>query len=385
MKYGAFTGHVKVAKMHGRRARIAIIGGEGSGKTRGALHIAFGLKAEGGDVAVLSMGENNSEELFASIFPPFLSIDASSPDLLAEARRRYGDDGLPYEGGEGIDPRVLLLALEQVTPALGPDGVLVIDTLSEVWDGFLSRVDERVGESTRKDATRDAWRVVAPVDGGIWDAIGKAPCHIIWIGRADTEAHVVERGGRKTTTYVPTIAKMRARHMFRGDVRILMQRTAGEKIPAANIHSKLDPINGRFVHQITEALGQEIRALLGGGEVASALDNPRLIALADGSALAPDVVAWYLAARQSLPGVQAAVPWLANIAPEKWVSMREGAAATLVARTKAVGDDAAAFLATLGEDAVKTAADRLDLEGEPATWAEAARMGVAMALAGVAP
>lgn len=381
MKYGAFTGHVKIAKMQGRKARIAIIGGEGSGKTRGALHIAFGLKGEGGDVAVLSMGEDSSEELFASIFPPFLSIDASSPDLVAEARRRYGDDGLPYEGGEGIDPRVLLLALEQVAPALGPDGVLIIDTLSEVWDGFLSRVDERVGESTRKDATRDAWRVVAPVDGGIWDAIGGAPCHIIWIGRADTEAHVVERSGRKVTTFVPTVAKMRSRHMFRGDIRIMMQRTVGEKIPTASIHSKLDPLNGRAVQQVTEALGQEIKALLGGGEVADALDNPRLIALADGSNLAPEVVAWYLAARQSLPGVQAAVPWLARFTPEKWVSMREGAAQTLATRAKAV-TDAAAFLATQNEEAVKATADRLGLEGEPAAWVDAARMGVAMSLAG---
>lgn len=381
MKYGAFTGHVKVAKMYGRKARIAIIGGEGSGKTRGALHLAFGLKGEAGDVAILSMGEDTSEKLFASIFPPFLSIDASSPDLLAEAKRRYGDDGLPYEGGEGIDPRVLALALEQVAPALGEGGVLIIDTLSEVWDGFLSRVDERVGESTRKDAARDAWRVVAPVDGGIWDAIGKAPCHVIWIGRADTEAHVVERSGRKVTTYVPTIAKMRARHMFRGDVRILMQRTVGEKIPTATIHSKLDPLNGRFVQQITEELGQEIKALLGGGEEAGVLDNPRLIALADGSGLTPEVVAWYLAARQGLPGAQAAVSWLARFTPEKWVGMREAAVQTLAARAQAVGE-AAAFLAARGEGVVKAVTLRLGLEGEPATWEEPARLGVAMSLAG---
>lgn len=377
--YGAFTGHVRVAKMRGRKARVAITGGDGSGKTRGALHIAFGLKGAG-DVAMLSLGEDGSEDLFASIFPPFLSIDASSPDLLVEARRRFGDDGLPYVGGEGVDPRILLLALEHVAPALGEDGVLIIDTLSEVWDGILSRVDEDVGESTRKDATRSAWGKVAPIDTAIWAAIGKAPCHVIWIVRSDVEAHVVERSGRKVTTYVPTTSKMRARHAFRGDVRIAMQRTVGEKIPTAQIHSRLDTLNGRAVTQVTEALGQEIKALLG-GEEAGALDNPRLIALADGSGLTPEVVAWYLAARQSLPGVQAAVPWLARFTPEKWVGMREGAAQTLAARAKAV-IDAAAFLATQNEDAVKAAADRLGLEGEPAAWEDAARMGVAMSLVG---
>ena len=103
--------------------------------------------------------------------------------------------------------------------------------------------------------------------------------------------------------------------------------------------------------------------------------------LADGSGLTPDVVAWYLAARQSLASMAAAVPWLARFTPEKWVGMREGAAQTLAARAKSV-IDAAAFLATQNEDAVKAAAERLGLEGEPATWEEPARMGVAMSLVG---
>lgn len=147
------------------KARIALAGPAGSGKTWSALAIAQGL---GQSIGVIDT-EKGSARKYAGDFPPFKHLPIYSydprelPKMLAAA------------AGAGLD-------------------VVIIDSISHFWmgtDGMLQQVD-RVTQRSQARNSWAAWKDVNPMEQDMLDAMLTYPGHVIVTMRVKTEYVITE-------------------------------------------------------------------------------------------------------------------------------------------------------------------------------------------------
>ncbi len=163
-----------------RKARIALIGVSGSGKTYSALQLASGLSSQSpqstGKIALIDT-ENASAALYSDIVPfDVCVLKRHAPAEYVKAINFAADHG--YE-------------------------VLVIDSLSHAWagrGGAIEMVDQAAAR-TKSGASFEAWRKVTPEHNALVAAMCEAPLHIIVTMRSKME-HVVEKDDRGKTRIV---------------------------------------------------------------------------------------------------------------------------------------------------------------------------------------
>ena len=166
----ARTGVIHRATRVGAKARIALAGPAGSGKTRTALTIASVLAGDKGTLLV------DTEHREAQFYADDYSFDV-------------------FEWAPPFDPRELILWLRENG---SQHGALIIDSVSHFYNGeggLLSIVDiagERV-----KGNTFAGWKVGTPIQNELIETLRRLPCHVISTLRSKTE-YVVDRdqGGR---------------------------------------------------------------------------------------------------------------------------------------------------------------------------------------------
>lgn len=133
------------------KARVALAGPSGAGKTYSAL-IAATVLAQGGQIAVIDT-ERGSASLYSETFDfDVLELNTYSPKTYTEA----------------------IHAAEQAGYA-----VIVIDSLSHAWEGeggALDMLDQFAGRSGNQFS---AWKDVTPVHRRMVDAMLQSPCHIV--------------------------------------------------------------------------------------------------------------------------------------------------------------------------------------------------------------
>ena len=153
------------------KARIALIGVSGSGKTYSALAIAQAL---GNKIAVIDT-ERGSASKYADRFEfDTLELETFSPLTYVEAIKAAAKAG--YD-------------------------VLVIDSLSHAWsgkEGALEQVD-RAAKRSQSGNSFAAWRDVTPMHNALVDAVLQSPMHLIATMRAKTE-YVLETNERGKQT-----------------------------------------------------------------------------------------------------------------------------------------------------------------------------------------
>jgi hypothetical protein len=140
----------KKAERKKAKLRLALAGPAGSGKTYGALQIAFGL---GGRVAMIDT-ENHSGELYshlgnydvAVIDPPFI------PEKYTEAIREA--ERLGY-------------------------GIIIVDSLTHAWAGQGGLLDIHGNIADRGGNSWTAWRQVTPRHNELVEAMLQSKCHVI--------------------------------------------------------------------------------------------------------------------------------------------------------------------------------------------------------------
>lgn len=157
---GAFV--FRPATKDQQKARVAIQGVSGSGKTWTGLSVAHGL-ANGGRLAVI-----DTERGAASLY---VGVDGIRFDVLQ--MHRY-------------DPRDLVKALAAAANA-GYDSVLV-DSLSHFWkgtDGTLDQVDKAKGRYGNNSFA--GWKEGTPMQNDMIDALLAYPGHVTVTMRAKTE------------------------------------------------------------------------------------------------------------------------------------------------------------------------------------------------------
>lgn len=165
------AGTIRTATRKATKARLAMSGPSGAGKTWTALCIAEVL-APGGRYVLIdtepSDDNNTAAELYADRFS-FDVIDWTDP---------------PF------DPRDLTLTVKDLGNA-GETDVLIVDSASPFWrgeGGSLDIADGRFG----------GWQTATPAQNAMVEAILKAPFHVIFCTRAK-QAYAVEQQGEKQT------------------------------------------------------------------------------------------------------------------------------------------------------------------------------------------
>lgn len=152
------------------KLRLAITGTAGSGKTYGALLVAFGL---GGRVAMIDT-ENGSGDLYSELGDyDICSISA------------------PFSVNKYIE------AIK--TAEAANYDILIIDSLSHAWagEGGLLDMQGRIAETGKKN-NYTAWREVTPLQNKLIDTLLMSQCHIIATLRSKTEyAQIENEQGRK--------------------------------------------------------------------------------------------------------------------------------------------------------------------------------------------
>lgn len=190
------------------KARVALDGPTGSGKTWTALQWARIIAGETGPIGFIDT-ENRSAAHYAP-----------SPRQLAGTepinRLNYWDP--PYVFGHmpwepPYDPIRLTAMIKAAGRELAPDGVLIIDSFSHFWEGeggTLDLVDNAGSRQGGGGGNRFAgWKEGTPAQRGMVDAIIHAPCHVICCMRSKMEyvLDAVEKNGR--SVQVPRKVGMR--------------------------------------------------------------------------------------------------------------------------------------------------------------------------------
>ena len=139
------------------KARIAIYGPAGAGKTFTALSLAAGLAPEGTRVAVVDT-EHGAASKYADRFDfDTMNMDAASVESYIEAIEAAGTAGY---------------------------GVVVLDSITHAWQAVLEDVDRAKAAGANSFAV---WAKHTPRQKRLVNAILRSPCHVVATMRSQTE------------------------------------------------------------------------------------------------------------------------------------------------------------------------------------------------------
>lgn len=255
MQYMELRKAVKRTKM----LRLFLAGVSGSGKTYTSLAVGTALaKLDGDKPVVLFDTEASSAELYADRFD-FLTAQITAP----------------YEPQKFID------AL-QVAGAAGA-GVVIIDSISHAWNGaggLLEMVDafSRQDSGRRGNAFTNGWSKATPIQQKLFEAILRAPFHVIVTARSKTEYAIQkDEKGRDVPVKIGMAPVQRADVEYEFDVmldmdidhvgRVTKSRLAGvaDKVfvkPGADLAAMLyNELQGEPVDSVPAELMQRLNEL----------------------------------------------------------------------------------------------------------------------------
>lgn len=154
------------------KLRLALAGPSGSGKTYGALMLAQGISDR---IAVIDT-ERGSAALYSHM-GDFDTLDLSQP----------------------FSPERYIEAIKAGADHVGPDGVVIVDSLSHEWvgPGGCLEINEVVAKTQTHGNTWAAWAITGARHQKLLDTILNCECHLIATLRSKTETAQVEEKGRK--------------------------------------------------------------------------------------------------------------------------------------------------------------------------------------------
>lgn len=160
------------------KLRMALTGVSGAGKTLGALYIAYGITGNWDKVALIDT-EHERARFYADREDLSTGVFLYAPLLPPYSPERYME------------------AVRQGAEAVGPDGVVIVDSLSHAWNstgGVLEIKDQLVGKGSVNSFT--AWNQAGKLQNSMVNAILAADCHIIVTMRSkmDYVLQVNDRG-----------------------------------------------------------------------------------------------------------------------------------------------------------------------------------------------
>ncbi len=155
---------------------MAIEGPAGSGKTYGALLMAFGITKDWTKIAVID-SENGSADLYANLGPyNVLTISDYNPETYIDAINVCNHAGME---------------------------VIIIDSISHSWDCLLEQHASMAGNSFTN------WNKITPRQNDLIQRILNVPCHVICTMRTKQDYVLSEKNGKMVPEKVGLKAVMR--------------------------------------------------------------------------------------------------------------------------------------------------------------------------------
>lgn len=183
------------ALKHQLKARVAMDGPTGSGKTWTALQWARILAGPDGTVAVI-----DTEERSAEYYAPTPNV---TPVRVNWWDPPYDFSHMPWK--PPYDP----IRLTQVVKAAAPHfDVLIVDSLTHFWTGEGGTLDVVDKAAERSGNSFAGWKVGTPVQNDLIQALTRASCHVLVTMRSKME-YVIEdvesrgRDGKSRIVKVP--------------------------------------------------------------------------------------------------------------------------------------------------------------------------------------
>ncbi|MET7412472.1 AAA family ATPase [Streptomyces rubiginosohelvolus] len=220
------------------KARIAIQGPAGCGKTKTALRMAEGLAKNG--VIALADTERGSAKKYAPV--------PGRPDL--------GGHRFKHVEMDTHDPRHLIDLVRQAEE-IGVE-VLIIDSYSHFWNGKggLLEIVETAGAKAGSGGTFGGWRTGNPIEQQMLDAILNFRGHLIVTMR--TKGDYVIEGKKVTKVGVKAVQREGAEYEF----DVVMDMIEGT---ATVTKTRYTPLDGLCIHHPGEEIGETILDQLGQG------------------------------------------------------------------------------------------------------------------------
>lgn len=219
------------------KARIALEGVSGGGKTFTALAIA---RALGDRIAVIDT-EHKSAKLYADLFKfDWLGLEKFAPDVLVEA-----------------------------LAAASSHDVAIVDSLSHFWmgaDGMLEQVD-RVAKRSGGGGSFPGWKEMRPHERRMIDAMLGFPGHLIVTLRTKSE-WVVEENDRGKKVPKKIGLKAEQRDGLEYEFTLVGQLDHENNLVVTK--SRCPALSGAVVNKAGEDFGRTLRDWLESGESAGA-------------------------------------------------------------------------------------------------------------------
>jgi hypothetical protein len=230
------------------KARVAVFGPSGAGKTFSCLRIASGL-ASGGRVAVIDTERGSASKYSDRFAFDVLELEDQSIEGYVEA--------IKLAAREGYD-------------------VLIIDSLSHAWQTLLEEV-EKLAKAKYRGNTWSAWSEGTPLQRKLVGAILAFPGHVLATMRSKTEWTTVDDGrGKKSPQRVGLAPEQGKGVEYEFDLLV--------EISTEHIANVIKDRSGKFQDKLIEKPGEEfgkdLAAWLSDG-VPSPVRVPDAVAKAD--------------------------------------------------------------------------------------------------------
>ncbi|MDF3000552.1 MAG: hypothetical protein K0Q48_671 [Bacillota bacterium] len=261
------------------KLRLALTGVSGAGKSLGALYIAYGITGDWEKIAFI--------------------------DTEHERGRFYADRrDLPFETGSFLyqplyppySPERYKQFVQEAAEAVGPDGVVIVDSFSHGWnnDGGVLEIKEKIATQPGK-TSYTAWNEAGKEQNSLVNTILAVECHTIVTMRSKMDYAMQENDRGKLAPVKIGLAPIQ-RDDTEYEFDIVLDIARNHIATASKDTTFLD----KFGEAITPKLGEDLRAWLDDGieppKKASAAQKKELSALAEskvGKKFVKDLLATY--------------------------------------------------------------------------------------------
>lgn len=217
------------------KARIAVFGPSGAGKTYTSLRTATGLAGKDGQIAVIDTERGSASKYSDRFAFDVMELEDQSVEGYVSAIEMAADGGY---------------------------AVLIIDSLSHAWQTLLEEV-EKLAKAKYRGNTWSAWSEGTPLQRKLVGAILRFPGHVIATMRSKTEWTTVDDGkGRKTPQRVGLAPEQGKGVEYEFD---LLVEISTDHI-ANVIKDRSGKFQDRLIEKPDEKFGRELAAWLSDGE-----------------------------------------------------------------------------------------------------------------------
>lgn len=165
------------------KLRMGLVGTSGSGKTLGALYIAYGITADWSRIALI-----DTEHERGRFYANRTDLEIPTGEFL------YQSLTAPYS------PEKYIAYVKEAAAAVGPDGVIIVDSFSHAWDneGGVLDIKNEIAKTQKNGNSFSAWDEAGKVQNNLINAVLSVNAHTIVTMRAKM-AYAMETDERGKT------------------------------------------------------------------------------------------------------------------------------------------------------------------------------------------